>query len=924
MCSADTQDGSFNRFTPSDASVRLALHAAHAGIWEWDRSSNRNQWSDEVWPLYGLSPEVHPASYDSWLFSIHPGDRERVLALIQQACDRHEPFEAEWRTHPDLGPPRWILSRGEPSLSSDGGRIANYTGIVMDITSRKQSEAAIQALNAQLEQRVAERTRALGESRRLLQTMLDGMPGLIGYWDHTLHNRFANRAYREWFGMPPDAIHGRHIVDLLGQDLYDRNLAYIQGALSGEPQRFIRDIPVPGRPDEFRISETHYLPDIHHGVVHGFLVLVLDVTEVRVAERIARAASQAKSEFLANISHELRTPLNAMFGLAQIGARDSAGTPASRTFQQILESGQHLLALIDDVLDFSKIEAGKMQLQLHSVDIGQLIEHVIGLTALRASAKGLQLIIDEGSTLPARAQGDATRLAQIMVNLLTNAIKFTDRGEVRLRMAYEAPDLLIQVQDSGIGIHPDRLADLYQPFVQAHEDSARQGGTGLGLAICKRLVQLMGGDIQVDSRVQQGSTFTVRVPLDQTVQADFAKANGIVLLGFPDDTRQRLAAGLRARGCACECHHLLPQHLPRSTPLLIHEPALAHLDVNQLNSMLACGHRIVVNLPASPRSPICPSGTPLGDEAVVLTGPLSPMRVLHALSRPTARPDRPPRHRLLGTRILAAEDNPVNRLILEQMLGTEGAEIRFAVDGGQALDLVQEAGPDAFDIVLCDLQMPVMDGYETTRRLQSLAPGLPVVGLTAHAFLQAREQALAAGMVDYLTKPYMLDTLVDVVRRHARPRSSQMNTSSASSPQPQAAPARDALARARADLQAMRQHYLAQPGLLAQLQSLAAQSLPGVLESLRLAQEGADLGALAKVAHEIKGTALNLRTSHLSALAADTQDQARQGEPASLARAAELAATLSAFLAELARQPDSVDEPVRADVPQDGRGDLLD
>lgn len=921
------------RFLPSAEGISMALSAAHAGLWDWDLRTNENHWSEEVWELYGLDPQQHTPSYDVWLLGVHADDRDRISTMIAAAVAQHLPFEVEWRTNPELGPARWILSRGQPGIRR-GDQVQTYVGIVMDISRRKAAEQALQALNDTLSHRVQERTQALEEQQRLLQHILDGVPGLVGYWDTQLRNRFANRAYREWFGVTPDNIQGRHISELLGQQLFELNHPYMTRALQGEPQCFIRDIPVPaqpGQPAHVRISEAHYLPDFDQGKVRGFLVMVFDVTQVTQAERQARAASQAKSEFLANVSHELRTPLNAMFGLAQIGARDTAGTPSARTFQQILASGQHLLELINDVLDFSKIEAGKLQLQPQPMALAQVMEHVVAMTALRAEAKGLPFLLDESPRVPQMAVGDATRLAQILVNLVANAIKFTDQGEVRMHFDVENDVLVVAVSDTGIGIDAQHMDLLFQPFVQAHDGVRGQGGTGLGLAICKRLSLLMQGHIEARSELGRGSCFTLRLPLQQPVWGDFAPLADVLLVGFPANAQACLVRDLLARGSHCQVADDLPANLRPGQVLVVHEQLLPHVNTTTLNRWLDEGRPVLISVRVAPSTPLCPSGISLRDEALIVPGPLSPLRLLHALQHRPPGPKRRPHQRLTGLRILAAEDNPVNRLILAQMLEGEGASVQFAFDGAQAVALAQRLGTNAFDLVLCDIQMPVMDGYEATRQLLSLEPTLPIVGLTAHAFNQARQQAQEAGMRDYVTKPYLLDTLIDVIRRHARHLAPSVNDA----PLPASLPAEP-----MSDWDAMQHHFQGQPALFDRLVDVALQSLPGVLAELDRTRALGDMAALAKIAHEIKGTALNLRASRLASLGAQTQDQARQQLASSHDSAAVLSACLLAFLEALRShgrakgqedaQPGvldalgSVNQAVRAEVAQDGRGDFLD
>ena len=892
--------------SPTGASLELALHAAHAGVWEWDLRTNENRWTEEVWRLYGLTPGSEPPSFDAWLASIHPDDRAPAVQVVSDASRAGAPFEACWRTNPDRGPVRWILSRGQPGLPTRDGP-TQYVGIVMDITSQRATEEEVRLLRARLVDDAAHRAHDPSERQRLLQTILDGVPGLVGYWDHALRNRFANHAYGDWFGMTPEQIHGRHISELLGPSLFELNRPHIEGALRGERQCFLRDLPMPDQPGRLRVTETHYLPDVEGSVVKGFLVLVLDVTHTKRAEQSARAASQAKSDFLSNVSHELRTPLNTMFGLAQIGLKEGNGTPCAGTFRQILESGQHLLSLIDEVLDFSKIEAGKMHLHLGVVDLGQLVEQVLGVTALRACSKGIRLVIDESVDVPAQTLGDAKRLTQILVNLLTNAIKFTDEGEVRLGLSRQGGLLHLTVSDTGMGIPPERLGDLFQPFVQVHDSQtalAAGQGTGLGLAICKRLVELMGGQIEVLSERGRGTSFRVSLLLKEAAPPRWAPLSDCLLIGFPEAERDNLLNQLRERGCPACWNDASPDTRPRGTTLMLHQRALSTLSSDQLNELQAGDLPLIVHLPDVSMRPVCRDGAPLPMDTLVLSGPLSPLRLLHALNHRPRTPGRTCQRRLSGLRLLAAEDNPVNRLILGQMLEAEGATIEFAFDGAQAVERIQR-GPRNIDLVLCDIQMPVMDGNEATRRILQLAPDLPVIGLTAHAFTQAREEALRAGMVDYITKPYMLDTLVQAVLKHVSHLSgSPMNVVPPSTPAPspgQPSPL--------ADWACMQQHFAPQPSVMSALVGVARQTLPGVAGQLDQSLQTQDLPRLAKVAHEVKGIALNLRAPGLTELATRTQDQSRQADPEALETGLRLSEHLKGFLAQMNNAPAGIGAP---------------
>jgi len=376
-------------------------------------------------------------------------------------------------------------------------------------------------------------------------------------------------------------------------------------------------------------------------------------SELVAARNEAQRLARTKSEFLANMSHEIRTPLNAVLGFAQIGVHDSTERPTRAAFARIRDAGEHLLGVINDVLDISKLEAGKVRTETRPFQLTHVVVNASNLVAGAAAEKGLAYRVDQSPDVGDWVMGDAQRVQQILVNLLTNAVKFTERGEVRLRATREGDLITLEVIDTGIGMTAEQMQRLFRPFEQADSSSTRRfGGSGLGLAISNNLAALMGGEIRAASTAGKGSAFTLRLPLPATTAAP-------------------------SKPCA------------------------------------------------------------------------------HAAG-----------NRLAGVRVLAAEDAEGNRLVLEHMLELEGAHVTFAEDGRQALDRLQERGADAYDVVLMDIQMPRMDGYEATRRIRSLAPELPVIGLTAHALLEERRRCLDAGMVEHLSKPVDLEDLVTAIRTH--------------------------------------------------------------------------------------------------------------------------------------------------------------
>jgi PAS domain S-box-containing protein len=630
--------------------------------------------------------------------------------------------------------------------------------------------------------------------------------------------------------------------------------------------------------------------------------------ELERARASADAASQAKSDFLANMSHEIRTPLNAVLGLAQVGQRDNAGRHSQETFSRILQSGQLLLSLINDILDFSKIEAGKMSLEQAPFDLGAVIDRAVDLNSARAYANGLEFAVEESADLPSRCVGDTLRLSQILVNLLSNAIKFTERGAVHLSVTWEQDELVIRVRDSGIGMTPEQSARLFTAFEQADGSTTRRyGGTGLGLAISKRLVDLMGGKIMVESQPGAGSRFEFRVPLPVSVGASQAKAGARVALADLDLAEcTALRAALDQRGVATTC--LASPHdyaLVAEELLLMPERDLLEAQgLTNLRARLSTGQRLAVaHTPGSSvsASVILPAGIQRIDR------PLRARHLLAALDHVAVEnPVAAPGPRLSGYRVLAAEDNEVNRLVLTQMLEGEGAHLDCVEDGSLAVERVCRQGADAWDIVLMDIQMPVMDGHEATRLIREFAPDLPIVGLTAHAMDEERDRCLASGMVAHVGKPVDLGDLVAAIRREARRSTPTLIPAPAPTPaeaQVEAAPQPAVASPPPASLidwDTLNSRYASRPEFIAKLAALALKSQRETPEKLRAAAATEQYADLAFLAHSLKGVLGNLLAIPAMEQAAHCEQAARAQSPETPSLARDLATTLEAVLAELA------------------------
>jgi PAS domain S-box-containing protein len=898
----------------SDAIIAEALDGT---VTSWNRAAERifGFRADEAvgQPSGALvRPVTSERNQDSMVMSLQQGE---AIEAYDQVCRRRDGSLIE------------VSITASPITAADG-RVIGLGKTIRDIRVRKSAERQLQDFSARLERQVSERTSQLDTARRDLQTILDALPSIVGYWDARLICRFANHAYHLWFGVDPQSLPGRHIRDLLGERLYAANLPHIEGALRGEPQRFERAIP---RPDGqgMRHSLSYYLPDVIEGKVRGFYVLVHDVTDLtvsrqklaaaireneallrtirshvlysvadpggtiidvnevlchtsgyrrdqligqkhgilssktngrefwaamwttlaagaawrgelchrardgshfwtdtviapffgedgavekyvaihtditaskeaqrrlaaselflertgqlagvggwqldlqsgeltwtsetrrihevaadytpvaaaiidfcapearpqivaavqaitanggsfdlelpivtavgrplwirvvgeaeyaaegdrtrpvrligavqdlssrhlandalRAAKRAAEAASAAKSEFLAKMSHEIRTPLNAIIGLTYLLDRSALGDEQRRFVTSLQIAGRGLLGLVNDVLDLAKIEAGHMVLDEGPFSLHALLDDLAAVFGPQAQARRLELAFEVPAELPPLVRGDATRILQVLINLVGNAIKFTKQGSVRIVVtvtprAADRIQACFVVRDTGIGIAPEVQARIFTPFEQADASTTRRfGGTGLGLSIVHHLVGMMDGEVSVHSVLGEGSEFRVVVPL-----------------------------GLPVRGGDEQ------------------DPAV----------MSAAEH-----------------------------GP-----------------------RLTDIRILVVDDNEFNCEIASCILAGEGAIVATLGDGQTALEQLRDR-PDAFDAVLMDVQMPGMDGNEATSRIRGELGlnELPVIALTAGALVAERQRAFDAGMSDFISKPLDPDSLVRLVRRH--------------------------------------------------------------------------------------------------------------------------------------------------------------
>jgi two-component system CheB/CheR fusion protein len=705
----------------------------------------------------------------AWLEQIHAEDRDELMAVWNQAVANGRPLRTRFRIRRHDGEYRWFDTRGIPQFDRQGHIVKWYgsNSDVHDVVLLQQS---------------------LEERDRFIQMVADNINGMVGYWDRQQRNRFANRHYVEWFGLRAEEFRGTHIREVLGDKVYELNRPYIEAALKGQPQEFERTITRPDGSQGHLLAQ--YWPHVVDGEVFGFVATVTDVTRVQEARLLAdqvfnvspvaklivsdkgrivrwnpaaqrllgypeealnglsvdqlvdpalrdrhrmlrtgymaapqfrpmgkglvfkmqrgdghqveveiklsgvrleghqaavvcirevamsahalkqvRLAEQARNTFLAQMSHEIRTPLNAILGMSQLLELESPTPRQLDRLRRIEEASTHLLAIVNDILDHSAMEAGSLQLDHVPFEVSTLLDRSIAMVADRARIKQLALKVRMADGIPQRLRGDTRRIEQILVNLLTNAVKFTPEGSVTIAVSSSPASgnravLRIEVTDTGIGIAAADLDQLFTPFRQLQQGHARRfGGSGLGLSISRQLARAMGGDCGVQSIQGQGSTFWFSIQVE------------------------RLAEQVTT-----------------------------------------------------------PTAAPAAATPAELT----------ALC--------------LGKQVLIVEDNEVNLLVISEMLrGVAGLQCACAEDGLKALDLAAE---QVFDLVLMDIQMPGIDGLETTRRMRTL-PGytdVPIYALTANVLSDDINACLAAGMNGHIGKPLVIEQLQSVLEELWGPR----------------------------------------------------------------------------------------------------------------------------------------------------------
>jgi two-component system CheB/CheR fusion protein len=736
------------------------------------------------------------------LYNIQPADIGRPLAHIMPRCLHMPelPLPAQLRSQQgaaeaevQLGDGRWYLRRALPYHTHEGkaeGMVVTF----IEVTQLKRAEATAR------------------HHERQLQLITDSLPVLISYVDAEQRYSFNNLAYERWFGVARESLLGRHVRDMLGEATYQKALPHIERALAGERVSYEAELShhIAGA----RVIRAEYVPDHDaDGRVRGYFSVKHDISDERAiaeslanAKRAAEQSNQAKSDFLANMSHEIRTPMSAIVGYSELLHAHTTDPDNLACVDAVRRNAQHLIEIINDILDLSKIEAGMLRAELVRMSPAGVVRDVVDGLRLRAAEKGLHLELTHDGPLPATIESDPTRLRQILLNLVGNAIKFTSQGGVRVvaRLLAEARLLHIEVVDTGIGIPADKLDRLFGAFVQADTSITRRyGGTGLGLAISKRLVELLGGSIQVESEAGRGSrfTFTVatgsldEVPLTDEVPTltpippaprlsgqhvlvvDDRRDMRYLLQTYLEEAGAQVGTAVDGRAAIAAVESSLEEGRPYDAILLdVQMPVMDGLQAAA--ALRAAGYpgRIVAltaNAMKGDRERCLASGF---DD--YLAKPIDRLRLLYALARASGDAPTPEVERRYAraaskasagvahpyrTRVLLVDDNSDTTAMLAMLLSELPIEVVTAASGAEAIERALASLPH---VVIMDLGLPDMDGYAVLEHLKGAEglAGTHFIALTGRSLPEDLQTMRGAGFHHQLVKPADISQLMDVLK----------------------------------------------------------------------------------------------------------------------------------------------------------------
>ena len=942
----------------SEERWKFAIEGSGAGVWDWRYAEDKVSYSKRWKEIIGFDDHEIGESVKEWKSRIHPGDRRLLDAAISEHIEKRTThFELEVRTSTKARSLKWVLDRGTVVAWNRDGSPRRIVGTRADISRRKQSDEALQESE--------KKYRSIFENIQdiFFQTDKNGIITEIS--PSIQRNSGYNR--EELIGRATEGLYSRkedrqHVMELIRTQNQFEDLEVTLLTKSGSPvtvsmnahalfdetggymgvEGLLRDVS-----DRKRAREelARYNADLLRAKAiaeEQARVLEEQTVQLRQAREEALQASRIKSEFVANMSHEIRTPMNGVIGMTGF-LLDTALTVEQREYAELIRtSGESLLAIINDILDFSKIEAGKLNLETIDFDLRLVLEETIDLLGLTAQRKGLELDLFVPADMTTSLRGDPGRLRQILVNLIGNAIKFTEQGGVIVRAARESGDaghavLRISVEDSGVGIPPEVQSKLFDAFAQADGSTTRKyGGTGLGLTISRRLVDMMGGEIGIDSEPGRGSTFWFTAVFEVHSNQVPVSVGSVCAPGA-----RVLVASSNSYACKILHDHLVPaglqcvevQELPAVLDQLRSATTTGEPFMACLLDMYAFGPeglalarsiksdsaiapvRIVALLPLGGTGTIAREDSSIDvslnkpiKEGALFSSIMSSSAASHQgppapLSSFQKDKDHPQTNvaKEYSLRILIAEDNVINQRVASRMLENMGCRVDVVANGQEAVDAVARL---PYDVVFMDCQMPEMDGFEATVQIRKggkEADKPVIVAMTANALSGDREICLATGMNDYIAKPVRPQDLEDILRKWL---SGSPHVLSGRKGGPQKSDPENNSSIDRQRLDELKELGEGEDGFLRTIITQYLDDTRVRIATIEQCVNQLDAGGLRTAAHGLKGSSANLGATTLVNLAQQLQLAA---ESKAFTRAADL-------LPELVREFTSVAQELDAEL----------
>ena len=765
---------------------------ARVGGWEVNLKDMTMFWSDSTKKIHGVAQDFVP-TFETAVGFYEERFENRIRVLFARAIEKGLSYDEEFQLKRRDGSVIWVRVKGIPEF--EGDTCVRMFGIIQDIDEVKKNFIELDSKKA------------------MLKSFVDNVPAAVAMFDNDLNHAYVSNRWKEEF-------------NILEKDLIGKNLYSIFPEIPEERRKIYRDalkgIPYKNEDQEFLVNgfdePQHYnwevIPwNISKEKRGGIIIFAQNITqsvkvneELKKSKKMADLASKAKSEFLANMSHEIRTPLNGVIGFSDLLLKSPLNDVQTQYLNYINESGNSLLNIINDILDFSKIESGKLELYVDKYNIYDLASQVVNVVLYQAQRKDIELLLNIEQGLPRTIWIDESRIKQVLINLLGNAVKFTEQGEIELKIQKlqskeHKIKLRFSVRDTGIGIPEDKQQRIFDAFTQ--EDSSvskKYGGTGLGLTISNNILKYMGSQLSLTSEIGTGSVFyfDLEIPyefdnLDELEDLDVGR---VLIVDDNENSRmilnhmlsyKNIESEMAANGL--EAIQLLMKGEKFDVILMdYHMPVLSGLETIEkikelFNKQGEMTPLIVLHTSSEEHEVI--SSFRQNERSYCLLKPIKSHELYNTLQRAVQYTKKGEQlverkeEMIIFTqplKVLLVDDNPVNMALNERIMSllTPNAELLEAVDGKLALDACKEK---QFDLILMDVQMPIMDGIEATKNIRLLPnyAQVPIIGVTAGNILGEKEKCLNAGMSDFLTKPLRQDELFEMLKKYIEVSSEEKN-----------------------------------------------------------------------------------------------------------------------------------------------------